>query len=120
VDPEISNLQSGKIVRLLQPCEKYGKKDCKLKSKKIDLFVSNKKISIDINTSNKSIRSIDSFSMKSLQSSKRCPKENGIMDFLQNELIFQLSVKETMSTKFFNMSNRPIKNPNIKSLSLFV
>jgi hypothetical protein len=116
----MGKLQSGKIVRLLRPCEKYGKKDCKSSNKKIDLFMSSKKISIDINTTNNSTRSIESFSIDSMQSSKRCPKENGIMDFLQTELIHQVSVKETMSTRFFNISNKPMKNPNTKKLSLFV
>ncbi|CAI2368111.1 unnamed protein product [Moneuplotes crassus] len=55
------------------------------------------KINLTVDTTAKSYGSIDSFSMCSnILSSKRCSKENAVMNFLDKQHIYQVSVKELL------------------------
>mmetsp|Transcript_22446 Transcript_22446/g.19939 ORF Transcript_22446/g.19939 Transcript_22446/m.19939 type:complete len:88 (+) Transcript_22446:198-461(+) len=51
---------------------------------------------LTVDTSSKSIGSVDSFSMNYFLSIKRSAKENGIFEFLNKEKIIQISCSEVM------------------------
>lgn len=95
--------------------QKLNQKAMQFSSKKTGIFLSSMQLTID--TSNKSIRSIDSFTINNFLSSKRCPKENKINEFLKNEGIYQISINEVMAIKFFKNICSPVKAK--KKLSCF-
>lgn len=104
--PKLIKLQSKKD-GFQNNLEKLDKKTVKFNSKKTNLLLSNMQLTID--TSNKSLLSIDSFSINPILSSKRWLKEIKVMEFLKNEGIYQIAVNEVMGLKFFQKIASPKK-----------
>ena len=105
---------SSEIVPSLNPIGAFKDK----RKLMISNLSSGKKLTID--TSTKSICSIDSFSMGNILSSKRCPKEKSIMNFLDKEHVYQIPIKEVLevTSKKYIKPLSPTKKPAVADSSL--